>query len=101
MEIGSVSQQTDHPAVRLVRPMQMEYITVGYVLRNLAYDFYSMTEKQFVLMCMEKSNGSMNPQRCQAIYKQLMDEAGIKPKFKCPINFEGCTQYCGSYGCGG
>jgi hypothetical protein len=22
-------------------------------------------------------------------------------KFKCPINYEGCNQYCGSYGCGG
>ena len=22
-------------------------------------------------------------------------------KFKCPISYEGCTEYCGSYGCGG
>lgn len=68
----------NEPAIRLVRPMQMEYITVGYVLRNLAYDLYRITEKQFVDMCMEKSNGSMNPQRCRAIYKHLMDEAGIR-----------------------
>lgn len=22
-------------------------------------------------------------------------------KFKCPIDYEGCTKFCGSYGCGG
>lgn len=92
---------TDEIAMRAYRPMQIEYMTVGKILRYLAYDFYKTTQKQFVIMCMEESNGSMNPDRCKAIYTQLMDEAGLSPKFKCPINYEGCTKYCGSYGCGG
>jgi len=34
--------------------------------------------------------------------KMIDDALGIKPKkFKCPIDYEGCKQYCGSYGCGG
>ena len=91
---------SETPAIRLVRPMQMEYQTVGYVLRY-EKSVYTMTDKEFVIACMVHSNGSMNPNRCKAIYSQLMDEAGIKPNFKCPINYEGCTDYCGSYGCGG
>lgn len=68
---------TDAPAIRLVRPMQMEYITVGKVLRYWAQDFYRISEKLFVDHCMKESGGSMNPHRVRAIYKQLMDEAGI------------------------
>lgn len=68
---------TEHPAIRLVRPMQMEYLTVGKVLRWLAYDFYRITEKEFVDHCMNESHGSMNPDRLKAIYRQLREEAGI------------------------
>lgn len=65
------------PAIRLVRPMQMEYITVGKVLRWWAQDFYRITEEQFVSHCMKESGGSMNPGRLKAIYSQLRQEAGI------------------------
>ena len=65
------------PAIRLVRPMQMEYITVGTVLKWWAQDFYRITEKEFVDHCMKESNGSMNPDRVRAIYRQLREEAGI------------------------
>lgn len=65
------------PAIRLVRPMQMEYLVVGKVIRWLSYDLYRITEKEFVDHCMRESHGSMNPNRLKAIYKQLMDEAGI------------------------
>ncbi len=34
--------------------------------------------------------------------KIIDDALGIKPKkFKCPIDYKGCTKFCGSYGCGG
>lgn len=64
-------------AIRLVRPMQAEYITVGHVLRWYANDFYDISEEQFVKDCMVKSNGSMNPNRVKAIYHQLREEAGL------------------------
>lgn len=64
-------------AIRLVRPLQIEYIIVGGFLTNWQNAIYSLTEKQFVGECMRLSGGSMNPVRLKEIYKQLMDEAGV------------------------
>lgn len=65
------------PAIRLVRPLQIEYITIGKVVRWWGPDLYRMTEDQFVNHCMKESNGSMNPVRLRTIYNQLMQEAGL------------------------
>lgn len=65
------------PAIRLVRPMQTEYMIVGFVLTNWKNYFYQATEEEFVSKCMTLSCGSMNPNRVKAIYKQLREEAGI------------------------
>lgn len=66
----------EEPAIRLYRPMQIEYMTVGYILRY-EESVYTMTEDRFVRCCMFYSHGSMNPQRAQAIHRQLMEEAGL------------------------
>lgn len=68
---------TKDPAIRLVRPLQIEYITVGMILKNWGEYFYQSTEKEFVDKCMKLSNGSMNPIRVKTIYNQLMHEAGL------------------------
>lgn len=65
------------PAIRLVRPLQMEYITVGKILLLWGNYFYKSTEHEFVTKCMQLSNGSMNPVRLRTIYNQLMSEAGL------------------------
>lgn len=65
------------PAIRLVRPMQTEYMIVGFVLTNWKNYFYQATEEEFVAKCMTLSNGSMNPNRVKEIYKQLREEAGL------------------------
>lgn len=65
------------PAIRLVRPMQIEYIVVGGILTNWGNAVYEVSEDYFLKECMKKSNGSMNPQRVKAIYRQLREEAGI------------------------
>lgn len=67
----------NEPAIRLVRPLQMEYMTVGKVVRWWGKDFYRITEQAFVDHCMKESNGSMNPVRLRTIYNQLMSEAGL------------------------
>lgn len=86
---------------RAHRPMQIEYITVGGIFLLWGKEFYNKTQKEFVDECISLSKGTMHPDRCKALYKQFMDEAGLAPKFKCPIEYEGCTKFCGSYGCGG
>lgn len=68
---------SEEPAIRLFRPMQIEYITVGTILSNWKNYLYTSTEEEFIHKCMLLSNGSMNPDRVKAIYKQLMNEAGI------------------------
>ena len=65
------------PAIRLVRPMQTEYKTVGFILNQMGDYFYQATEEEFVAKCMMLSHGSMNPGRLKAIYSQLRQEAGI------------------------
>ena len=65
------------PAIRLVRPMQTEYMVVGKILDQWKEYLYMTDEQQFLHMCMKHSNGSMNPARIRAIYKQLMEEAGF------------------------
>lgn len=68
---------TKDPAIRLVRPLQMEYLTVGLILQSWQKYLYQSTEEEFVKRCMQLSNGSMNPVRLRTIYNQLMSEAGI------------------------
>lgn len=92
----------DEPAIRLVRPIQMEYITMSKFFGVYGEKgIYTMTQKEFVNIFMRMSSGSVNPYRAKEIYKLMMDEAGLAKNFKCPIDFEGCTKFCGSYGCGG
>ena len=67
----------EQPAIRLVRPLQTEYIVVGGLLMNWHNTIYTLTEEQFVGECMRKSHGSMNPNRVREIYKELMEEAGV------------------------
>lgn len=68
---------TEDPAIRLVRPLQIEYKTVGTILNNWGNYLYQSTEEEFLDKCMKLSNGSMNPVRARTIYNQLMSEAGI------------------------
>lgn len=65
------------PAIRLVRPMQMEYQTIGTILNNWGSYLYQATEQEFVNKCMMLSGGSINPVRLRTIYNQLMSEAGL------------------------
>lgn len=60
------------------RPLYMEYVTVGKVLRYWAQDFYKITENQFIDHCMKESGGTMSAFNARIIYKQLMEEAGLK-----------------------
>jgi len=60
---------------RAYRPLYTEYITVGYILRN--EPVYDMTEEQFVGCCVFYSGYGMNPTLAKAIYRNLMEEAGI------------------------
>jgi hypothetical protein len=57
--------------------MQMEYITIGKVLRWWGQDFYKITEDEFVNHCMKESGGGMHPLKLRGIYHQLMQEAGL------------------------
>lgn len=70
-------RREEQPAIRLVRPMQIEYMIVGFVLNQWKEYLYKSTEKEFVAKCMTLSHGSMNPDRIKAIHKQLMEEAGL------------------------
>jgi hypothetical protein len=67
----------DDPAIRLVRPMQMEYKVVGLILHSWENYLYKSTEEEFIARCMQLSYGSMNPDRLRAIHKQLMNDAGL------------------------
>lgn len=67
----------NEPAIRLVRPLQIEYMTVGKVIRYWGNDFYKITEQQFVDQCMKESGGGMHPLKLIGIYHQLMSEAGL------------------------
>lgn len=59
------------------RPLYLEYITVGKVLRYWAQDFYKITENQFVDHCMKESGGAMSAFNARIIYNQLMKEARL------------------------
>lgn len=58
------------------RPLYLEYITVGHILRH-ERSVYDMTEEQFVNCCMFYSHGAMSPFNARIIYNQLMKEAGL------------------------
>jgi len=67
--------RVEQPAIRLVRPMQKEFIVVGGILMNWGNAIYKMSEEQLLHECMPQSNGFMNPQRVKATYQQLRQEA--------------------------
>jgi len=67
----------EDPAIRLVRPMQMEYMVVGTILNNWGKYLYRSTEEEFLMKCMTLSHGGMNPDRVKAIHRQLMQDAGL------------------------
>lgn len=58
------------------RPLYMEYVTVGYILRY-EKSVYEMTEEQFINSCLFYSHGAMSAFNARIIYKQLMEEAGL------------------------
>lgn len=58
------------------RPLYVEYITVGHILRH-ERNVYEMTEEQFVESCMFYSGFGMNPSTAKVIYRDLMNEAGL------------------------
>jgi hypothetical protein len=64
------------PIPRSYRPLQIEYMTVGYILRY-EKNVYDMTPMEFQTACMIYSNGYMNPNRAIDIYNALMEEAGL------------------------
>lgn len=66
---------SEEPAIRLVRPLQVEYLVVGMILTNWGNYIYKATEEEFLKKCMMMSQGSMNPNRVKEIYKNLMEEA--------------------------
>ena len=72
-----MKRMTDEPAIRLVRPLQIEYIIIGGILMNYQNEIYTMSEDQFIKLAMTKSNGSMNPNRVKLIFALLMQEAGL------------------------
>lgn len=67
---------TEDPAVHTYRPLYIEYMTVGYILKY-ERSVYTMTEEQFINCCMFYSHGAMSPFNCRIIYKELMKEAGL------------------------
>lgn len=58
------------------RPLYLEYITVGHILRN-EKSVYELTQEQFVNLCMMYSGGGLSPFNARIIYNQLMEEAGL------------------------
>lgn len=60
---------------RAVRPLENEYKVIGHVLSIC--NVYEMTKKEFIACVMEASGGFMNPARVDAIYTDLMSEAGL------------------------
>jgi len=66
------------PAIRLVRPLQQEYMTVGYIVSLYGNSFYTLTMDDFLYLAMSHSNGSLNPNSLKLIYLKLMEEAGLK-----------------------
>lgn len=65
------------PAIRLVRPLQQEYMTVGYIVSLYGNTFYTLTLDDFLYLAMSHSNGSLNPNTLKLVYLKLMEEAGI------------------------
>lgn len=61
---------------RAYRPLYMEYITVGYIIRY-EKSIYDMTEEQFINCCMFYSHGAMHPDKAAIIYAMLMEEARL------------------------
>lgn len=59
-----------------VRPLYIEYMTVGHILRY-EKSVYDMTEREFINCCMFYSHGSMSPNQASKIYWLLMEEAGL------------------------
>ena len=62
---------------RAYRPLHVEYLTVGYILRN-GKSVYEMTEEEFINSCLFYSHGAMSAFNARIIYKQLLEEAGLK-----------------------
>jgi hypothetical protein len=62
-----------------VRPLHDEYLAVAAVIK-LERNIYDMDEKEFVIHCMNHSNGHMNPARAANVYRELMTEAGLYKK---------------------
>ena len=69
---------TEQPAIRLVRPLQQEYMTVGYIVSLYGNTFYTLTLDDFLYLAMSHSNHSLNPSKLKLIYLKLMEEAGLK-----------------------
>lgn len=67
---------SDDPAIHLVRPLFIEYETVGHILKY-EKSVYTMPEDLFVGYCMYYSHGAMSPSKAREIHKQLMKEAGL------------------------
>jgi hypothetical protein len=77
-------------------PILMEYV-INVILRekNIPY--------QFDVEPIRIRDQFVNPGAI-IMTDYMLNFRKVEPKeqkFKCPIDFEGCTKYCGSYGCGG
>jgi hypothetical protein len=79
-----MKMSSNEPAIRLVRPLQQEYMTVGYIVSLYGNTFYTLTLDDFLYLAMSHSNHSLNPSKLKLIYLKLMEEAGLKivPKDK-------------------
>jgi hypothetical protein len=69
---------SNEPAIRLVRPLQQEYMTVGYIVSLYGNTFYTLTMDDFLYLAMSHSQHSLNPSNLKLIYLKLMEEAGLK-----------------------
>jgi hypothetical protein len=85
---------------RATRVIKDEFVVIGKLIEDDSY--LDWTIQQFRKKAMNASKGKFNPKRVDEIYYLLMNDAGLKVKtdWKCPINYEGCVENCGSYSCG-
>ena len=63
--------------VRAVLPKMFEYMVIGDMLQDFPF-FYDLKEEVFLKNAMRRSGGAMNPNRLREIYRELMEEAGLK-----------------------
>lgn len=57
-------------------PVEAFYKAVAEVITN--FDYTEMTEKQFIGECMKSSHGACDPNKFSVVYKELIENSGVK-----------------------